>query len=325
MQKKLRAAGVRATDGRHPSGRGVRTALMRPEHPYFGHDSISSMPKRSLALSVVLTLAAAGCGVLPAKESAPPPATTTPPSSAPTTSAPPASATASGQDARPALAETRSTETPNLKVEVIGLNRVKAKHLIAQIRLSNTGTEKNLPWSADMGDRTRPLGAMQWASGIGILDAQARTWILPYTPAGSPCLCSDQKRDGLDHIIDPGQSITLYAVLPAPSGNPATTTVVTPVAPPMLNVPISDQTPTGDFPDPDTKPVTPITRRLILPSESLDKTEETADDGKDLQINLSADVLFAVGGGSSLTTPSQNRSWPAPPNSSTLPRHRGRP
>ncbi|MEU7748728.1 OmpA family protein [Nonomuraea sp. NPDC049158] len=241
----------------------------------------------------MLTLATAGCGVLPMREAAPPPATTTPPSNAPTTSGPPATATASGQAAQPALAETRGTETPNLKVEVVGLNRVKAKHLITQIRLSNTGTEK-VSWAADMGDRTRPLGTMAWASGIGVLDAQTRTWILPYQPADSPCLCTDQKRDGLDHFIDPGQSITLYAILPAPSGNPASTTVVTPVAPPMLNVPISDQPPTGDFPDPDAQPVTPITRRLILPSESLDKSEETADDGKDLQINLSSDVLFAI-------------------------------
>ncbi|MEV6160223.1 OmpA family protein [Nonomuraea sp. NPDC052129] len=251
------------------------------------------MPSRILALSAVLTLATAGCGVLPTKEPAPPPATTAPTSSAPATSAPPATATASGQDTRPALAETRGTETPDLKVEVVGLNRVKGKHLIAQIRLSNTGTEK-VSWAADMGDRTRPLGAMKWASGIGVLDAQARTWILPYKPADSPCLCTDQKRDGLDHFIDPGQSITLYAVLPAPSGNPATTTVVTPVSPPILNVPINDQPPTGDFPDPDAQPVTPLTRRLILPSESLDKSEETADDGKDLQVNLSSDVLFAV-------------------------------
>ncbi|WP_433517829.1 OmpA family protein [Nonomuraea sp. CA-143628] len=252
------------------------------------------MPSRILALSAVLTLAAAGCGVLPTKETAPPPTTSTPPPSSPPTSAPPATATASSQAIQPALAETSGTETPDLKVEVVGLNRVKAKHLVAQIRLSNTGTEENLPWAADMGDRTRPLGEMKWASGIGVLDAQARTWILPYKPAGSPCLCTDQKRDGLGYFIKPGQSITVYAVLPAPSGNPASTTVVTPVAPPMLNVPISDQAPTGDFPDPDAEPVTQVTRRLILPSESLDKSEETADDGKDLQVNLSSDVLFAV-------------------------------
>ncbi|WP_203858689.1 OmpA family protein [Plantactinospora mayteni] len=233
-----------------------------------------------LALSAVLAFAAAGCGVLPKKEAASPP---------------PTSAAASGQGTRPALAETRSTMTENLKVEVVGLNRVKGKHLIAQIRLSNTGTEKHLPWPGEMGDHTRPLGEIKWASGIGVLDAQARTWLLPYKPAGSPCLCSDRDRDGLGRFIDPGQSITVYAVLPAPSGNPATTTIVTPVAPPMLNVPINDEAPTGDFPDPDTEPVTPVTRRLILPSESLDKSEETADDGKNLQVNLSSDVLFAVG------------------------------
>ncbi|MEV4245802.1 OmpA family protein [Streptosporangium canum] len=184
--------------------------------------------------------------------------------------------------------------TENLKIEVVGLNRVKGKHLIAQIRLSNTGTEKHLSWAGQMSDRTRPLGAIKWASGIGVLDAQARTWILPYKPAGPPCLCSDLDRDGLGRFIDPGQSIIVYAVLPAPSDSPATTTVITPAGPPMLNVPISDDAPTGDFPDPDAEPVTLVTRRLVLPSESLDKSEEIADDGKDLHVNLSSDVLFAV-------------------------------
>lgn len=87
---------------------------------------------------------------------------------------------------REALAGTRGTEDANLKVEVVGLNRVKGKHLVVQIRLSNTGTEKDLPWAADMGDPTRALGKMDWASGIGVLDAQAHTWLLPYKPADSP-------------------------------------------------------------------------------------------------------------------------------------------
>ena len=48
-------------------------------------------------------------------------------------------------------------------------------------------------------------------------------------------------------------------------------------------------------PIPMLKPVTLVNRRLILPAEAWDKSEETADDGKDLQVNLSSDVLFAVG------------------------------
>ncbi|MGN9842504.1 OmpA family protein [Nonomuraea sp. H19] len=188
--------------------------------------------------------------------------------------------------------------TESLKVEVVGLNRVKGQHLIVQLRLTHTGTGKHLPWTGEMGDNTRPLGQIRWASGIGVLDAQARAWILPYQPAGFPCLCSDQDRDGLGYFIDPGQSISVYAVLPAPSGNPATTTVVTPVGPPMPGVPISDEppvTPPGmTIPDPDAEPVTTLTRRLVTPSESLDRSEETADDGTDLQVSLSSDVLFAV-------------------------------
>ncbi|GAA3713535.1 hypothetical protein GCM10022224_093830 [Nonomuraea antimicrobica] len=188
--------------------------------------------------------------------------------------------------------------TENLKVEVVGLNRVKGRHLVAQIRLTNTGSEKKLPWTGEMGDNTRPLGKIRWASGIGVLDARARTWILPYQPAGFPCLCSDQDRDGLGYFIDPGESVSLYAVMPAPSGNPETATVVTPVGPPMVDVPISDDppaTPAGmTIPDPDAEPVTPVTRRLVTPSESLDRSEETEDDGADLRVSLSSDVLFAV-------------------------------
>ncbi|MFC5829327.1 OmpA family protein [Nonomuraea insulae] len=248
------------------------------------------MPNRNPALAVALMLVATGCGLLPESKAAPPSHSAAPRSSTPAAATPsPSAAPVQAQ----ALAEARSTMTENLKLEVVGLNRVKGKHLVVQIRLTNTGT-KNLSWTGEMGDNTRPLGKINWASGIGVLDAAAHTWLLPYQPAGSPCLCSDQDRDDLGYFIHPSESITVYGVLPAPSGNPATTTVVTPVAPPMLNVPISDDPPAGDFPDPDAEPVTPVTRRILLPSESLDKSEETADDGTDLRVNLSSDVLFAV-------------------------------
>ncbi|MFG1688990.1 OmpA family protein [Nonomuraea sp. NPDC049269] len=250
-----------------------------------------------IAVPSLAVLLVTACGV---PQKAAPPAPTVAPSSAPPASSPGASASpgVSRQDTRPALAETRSTLTQNLKVEVVGLNRVKGKHLVIQVRLTNTGTDKHLPWTGEMGDSTRPLGEIRWASGIGVLDAPARTWILPYKPADFPCLCTDQRRDGLGYFIDPGQAITVYAVTPAPSGNPPTATVVTPVGPPMTNVPISDDPPVTvpgmDIPDPDAEPVTTITRRIVTPSESLDKSEETADDGKDLRVNLSSDVLFAV-------------------------------
>lgn len=252
------------------------------------------MRNRNLLLAAILTLAVGGCGVLPAYEASAPSPSAPPAPSAPATSAPAvATPSSTAPSAGSALAESRSTMTESLKLEVVGLNRVKGKHLVVQIRLSNTGTEP-LPWPGEMGDLTRPLGQIRWASGIGVLDEAAHTLLLPYQPEGSPCLCSDHRRDGLDYFIAPGRSITVYGVLPAPSGNPATATVVTPVGPPMPDVPISDEPPAGDFPDPDAEPVTLVTRRVILPSESLNKSDETTDDGTDLRVNLSSDVLFAV-------------------------------
>ncbi|MEV4218259.1 OmpA family protein [Nonomuraea sp. NPDC049725] len=254
-------------------------------------------------VTLVLLLASSACGLTNGAEapqsasrsSAPPPASSAPATTAPATAPATASATA---PATAALAESRSTLTPDLKVEVTGLNRIGGAHLAVQVRLTNTGESDSISWTGQLGDQTRPLGQIRWASGIGVLDTAARSWILPYQPTGSPCLCSDQDRDKLPYSLDPGQSVDLYAMLPAPAGSPSTATVVTPVGPPMPDVPISDDppvTPPGvTLPDPGAEQVTTLARRIVTPSESTDQSEETADDGKDLSISLSSDVLFAV-------------------------------
>ncbi|WP_197093730.1 OmpA family protein [Nonomuraea sp. SBT364] len=238
------------------------------------------------------------CGTVP--DAAPSPTPPSPPPTATTSAPAPATATStpSVTPGRTALAETRSTLTPALKVEVVGLNRVQGEHLVVQVRLSNTATRGRISWPGELGDGTRPLGARRWASGIGVLDTRERSWILPYQPEDSPCLCSDTSRDGLSRTLDPGESVTLYAVTPAPAGEPATATVVTPAAPPMPGVPISDEPPVPapgmNIPSPGAQPVSTVVRRIVTPSESLDKSEESADDGERLHVNLSSDVLFAV-------------------------------
>ncbi|WP_170223076.1 hypothetical protein [Nonomuraea turkmeniaca] len=77
------------------------------------------MRPRIVAPFVALLLVSA-CALETARPAAPAPSSD-PPSTTAT-----ATPSASGQDTRPALAETRSTKTPELKVEVVGLNRVKA-------------------------------------------------------------------------------------------------------------------------------------------------------------------------------------------------------
>jgi hypothetical protein len=144
-----------------------------------------------IAVPFLAVLLVSACGV---PQQAAPPATapsaapsSAPPAGTPTGPSTSASPGASRQDTRPALAETRSTLTQNLKVEAVGLNRVKGRHLVIQLRLTNTDTDKQLPWTGEMGE-------IRWASGIGVLDAPARTWILRPARAGTSGACSSYQR-----------------------------------------------------------------------------------------------------------------------------------
>ncbi|MFI6316234.1 OmpA family protein [Nonomuraea sp. NPDC050556] len=241
------------------------------------------MHNRILALTAV-ALTVAGCAQTPS-----PPPSAAPPSS-------PASSPSSAPKAPAVLATVQGTDKENYKAELVGLNRVGGKHLVVQLRLS-TSTDEPLHWQAPLADPMRPL-KWRWPSGIAVLDAPAHRWLMPYKPADGECLCSDTDRDGLDPIIQPGESLTVFAVLPAPSGNPATTTIVTPIGPPMVDVPISDEPPTPppgqELPDPDASQVETVNHLIETPSQSLDRTEETTDDGADLKVSLSSDVLFAL-------------------------------
>ncbi|MEU4696517.1 OmpA family protein [Nonomuraea dietziae] len=257
----------------------------------------------TFAAFVILVAGCSPTSFLPVAQQsqAPPPSapsSVTPSSAAPSSSSPSPGPSAGGDD-RPALAAAvHGVDKTRLKVEPVAVNRVAGKHLVVQLRLSNAGTEEDISWTGPMGDSTRPLGQIRWASGIGVLDGAAHRLLLPYKPADGVCLCSDQDRDDLPYSLEPGESITVYGVLPAPSGEPETVTIVTPETAPMFDVPVSDEPPVPApgmaLPDPEAQQVSTLSHPVQVPSESLDKSEETADDGKDLRVSLSSDVLFAV-------------------------------
>ncbi|MEU6715661.1 OmpA family protein [Nonomuraea sp. NPDC046802] len=196
------------------------------------------------------------------------------------------------------LATTYATSSPSLKIDLVGLNRMAGKHLVVQLRLSNTASGGRISWPGVLRDNFRAFGSEPVASGIAVLDTAERRWLLPYKPADRQCLCTDKNRDGVDYFIDGGDSVTVYAVLPAPSGDPDTATIVTPIAPPLVNAPISDAAPVPppgqEIPNPDDVEVSVVSHPFRASSESLDKSEESADDGENVEVSLSADVLFEV-------------------------------
>ncbi|MEU0566775.1 OmpA family protein [Nonomuraea sp. NPDC005983] len=254
--------------------------------------------RTSLLALACLAVTLTGCGLVDTPRVAGPEPSATPSVAPSATVSPSAAASPGGSaspspsaDSGPVLASVLNTDTPTLKVDLVGLNRVEGKHLLVRLRLTNLGQEKT-PWSASLQDEYGKDGSFRWTSGIGVLDTAARRWLMPYKTADGECVCTDQEGDGLRYFIDPGQSIEVHAVVPAPSGDPDVTTVVTPATPPMVNVPISDEPP--PTPMPDLSGVSTVAHVVSTPSESLDKSEETTDDGRNLEVNLSSDVLFAL-------------------------------
>ncbi|WP_131740034.1 OmpA family protein [Actinomadura roseirufa] len=209
-----------------------------------------------------------------------------------------APATRPGEDRRPAIASVLSTPAgndPQVKVDLVGLNRLGSAHVVVQLRVTNPAAQ-----DIDLGPRLQETndGGPAGPDGIALVDPAARRLLGPYRQAGGGgCLCSP-KRDDSGWYARAGGSLSLFAVLPAPSGGAATTTVYTPLARPFVNVPISAAAPVpppGErIPNPDGMRLETVSHPIDARSESLDGAQEIHDDGGDVQVNLSADVLFQL-------------------------------
>lgn len=253
------------------------------------------MPWRRIAVLLASLLALADCGGNSTHEST----STTSPGTFSASASPSATA-----DTRQALASTYVTPSGSdwhdVKVDLVGLNRLGDKNLVVQLRLTNeSDAATTIVWD-EIADFMQGDEKWHWASGIGVLDTAARRLLLPYQTADRGCLCSgDHDNLGGDgQTIAPKASWTLYAVTPAPSDGAKTTTVVTPIAPPLTNVPISDEAPTPPpgqhIRGPEGVQTTKLTYPIETPEESLDKGEEIIDKGRRVEVNLSADVLFKL-------------------------------
>lgn len=256
------------------------------------------MPRRRIVVFAAAVLALTGCGGQGTDESS---STTTP-----QTVSASASASASA-DTRRAIASTHVTPSDSdwhdIRVDLVGLNRIDGKDLVIQLRLTNeSDAATTIVWS-QVADFMQGDQNWHWASGIGVLDTASRELLLPYQTDDGGCLCTGENDKpggpGSDNqTIAPHTSWTLYAVTPAPSGGVRTTTVVTPIAPPLTNVPISDDPPVSPpgqrIREPGSVHTTRLAYPIETPEESLDKSEEIIDTGRRVEVNLSADVLFKL-------------------------------
>ncbi|MFC9972697.1 OmpA family protein [Spirillospora sp. NPDC127200] len=232
----------------------------------------------ALSLLAAAALAAAGCsdGSKPAPSTSASPGTT-------------------GASASPGGAPARSStlmEDPNVSVELVGLSRASDKVVVARLKLVNRGASSFIFGSPFMPTH----GDLQSVSGITLLDGAGLRRHYPLVGTDGKCLCT---RTLLGAVVPAQGTKEIVAAYPAPPAGVQRMTIAFPNAAPMTDVPIGG--PVGGTIALDDKvavdpAATPTGPPEVLPViatvESPDGAED--DNGTDLSVRLSADVLFAL-------------------------------
>ena len=193
-------------------------------------------------------------------------------------------------DVRP----TNSWNMPGGEAEV-SLHRVDDEHMVAVLKITNTGGGKLNPF-AELADNFGQLGGTDhdypWThfSGIGWLDPQGRTLHKPFHNTDRTCLCTETDDTFINQEGDEWEG---YAVLAAPPADVSALTVITHVALPFVDVPVQQGPPDIDYAEPSSAPEAEP-EQAALESVIDAEDEVTFEDSESTDINLATDVLFDV-------------------------------
>lgn len=194
---------------------------------------------------------------------------------------------------------------PQGKVELRSLERVGGKAVVAVFRLTNESDEE-YPVGTSLGgdgkrNRDRPGSVDTNAmSAVSLLDGVNSRQHFPLNRKDGQCLCTRYRPMELQPVKPGQKDYELRAAFPAPPGDVRAMTVLFPHAPPFLDVPLTDVKARDYTFDEDQGPLDPAgtetNRPLVLPVLSTVETGDDArdDDGTNLSVRLSADVLFAT-------------------------------
>lgn len=182
-----------------------------------------------------------------------------------------------------------------VKVDLMALDRVSPKAVVARWRVRNDLTEEyafgpalSVPWNS-----SRLNG--QAIDGVSVVDAKNGTRAFPMSYTNRECMCTRGWQR-----VRPKSSLDLVAVFPAPPADVTQMDVLFPTAPPFLDVPLGNRAAEPLRVDGGGSPVDPNSSKAGEPQifpitvQVDDATKALDDDGNDLRVRLSTDVLFAL-------------------------------
>ena len=179
------------------------------------------------------------------------------------------------------LASSISTSTnigSELKIDIYALERIGDKFIRLTLGVTNNSdSDFNLGYGLSRPDT--PLNA----GDVSLIDGVKQQRYLSYSLSDGNCFCNS-----LDGALASGSSETLWVVYPAPPEELDAMTVITPLTPPMMDIPISNSSESVESINLEE----PEIIDLIGISDDTETQTGRTEDGEEVSIILSSDVLF---------------------------------
>ncbi|WP_239646137.1 OmpA family protein [Nocardiopsis valliformis] len=179
------------------------------------------------------------------------------------------------------IASSISTSTgigSDLQIDIYALERIEEEFLRLRMGVTNKSGA-----SFDLGYGLARLNSPLSASEVSLIDEVEHQRYLSYSLNDGSCFCS-----ALDGTIASGASKELWVIYPAPPEGLDAMTVITPLTPPMMNIPISDSSESIESVDLADREILD----LISISDDTDTQTGRTEGGEEVSIILSSDVLF---------------------------------
>lgn len=181
-----------------------------------------------------------------------------------------------------ALAKTITTSTDmgsKLQIELRALERLENSLLRLSLSVANNSSER-----VSLGLSLAEDGDQNTASSITLIDAENQKRYLSYDQSDGRCFCSQP----LQEPIGPGETADMWVIYPEPPPEIERMTVVIPLAPPLLDVPISAS---GESVKNEGISEAEILDLTII-SDNLDDQTGRTENNEEVSIILSSDILF---------------------------------
>lgn len=166
----------------------------------------------------------------------------------------------------------------DLRIDIYALERVGEDLLRLNLGVTNNSSESFILGYSIAGSNDEDTGG-----DISLIDSVNQQRYLSYKQSDDRCFCNS-----LEGSIESGATEHLWVIFPEPPNDVESMTVVTPVTPPLMDIPITASSESIENNNLAERQVLDLT----LISDNLDDQTGRTESGDEVSILLSSDVLF---------------------------------